>query len=252
MFKRLFFKYMDEAGAEGSTGGSVPAAAPAAAASTASAAPVTAAPAPDAGLESPGSLLNGKPAEAAADPAAAKPADGKTTADPAKPEDGAKQIEYTDFKLPDGVTVDSAKITEFKTIAAELGIPQEGAQKILDMYSAELKQANEAPLRAWNALQTEWRDAVKNDPEIGGANLDKNLGNIKAGLTAVMGDAAQKFFEALSVTGAGNNPDVIRGLMKAAAPHSPATSVNGSPGSSGKTAGSTLYPTMAGLGNGHT
>lgn len=106
-------------------------------------------------------------------------------------------------------------------------------------------------MRAWTTLQNEWQEQVRNDPVIGGANLDKNLANTKAGLNALLGEDAKSFYDALNFTGAGNNPAILKGLMKAAAPHAPASPVAGSPAKPAKTAGATLYPSMAGLGNGH-
>jgi hypothetical protein len=247
--KLLNHVYMDVAG-EGSTSGGSTAPAPAATTATPAAtapaittAPVTTTetePVADDGLKTPESLFNDKTDDAPKPPETEAP----------KPNE---PIVYTDFTLPEGINVDAAKIGDFKTIASELGIPQEGAQKIIDLYTAELKQSNEAPLRAWNELQTKWRNEVINDPEIGGANLEKNLSNAKVGLENLMGDVeAKKFFDALNVTGAGNNPDIIRGLFKAAQSHAPASPVSGTPGSpSSRTAGQVLYPQAAGLGNGY-
>lgn len=234
MFKRTLARWvlMEEAAGEGAPG--------------AGAAPVTAAviaetPAVDTGLTMPESLL-GETAETK---------EGEVKPEPAKVEE-AKPIEYTDFKMPEGVKLDDTKISAFKELAAKSGLPQEQAQAMLDLYTAEFKQITEAPMRAWTDLQNTWREEVKNDPVIGGANLDKNLATVKTGLKNLLGEDAGKFFEALNITGAGNNPEIVRGLLKAAAPHAPATAVNGGPGKSGsKTAGATLYPTMNGLGNGH-
>lgn len=197
--------------------------------------------APDAGLTPPESLLNDKPEDAP------KPEEKPDD----KPVEAEKPIEYEPFKLPDGVEVNAEKLGEFSKIAAESGLTQEVAQKIVDLYSSELKAMTEAPMRAWTELQNTWRDQVKNDPEIGGANLDKNLATTKAGLKNLLGEGADKFFAALNVTGAGNNPEIIRGLFKAAQSHAPASPVAGRPASGQKSAGSTLYPTMNGLGNGH-
>lgn len=208
----------------------------------ASAAPTPETPAaPDATLTPPESLLSDKPEDAP------KPEEPKPADDP-KPEE---PIKYEAFKAPEGMTLDADKIEKFSTIAAEAKLPQDVAQKFVDLYTAELKQLTEAPMRAWTTLQNEWQEAVRNDPVIGGANLDKNLAATKAGLNALLGEEAKSFYEALSITGAGNNPAILKGLMKAAAPHAPATPVSGSPAKPAKTAGATLYPSMAGLGNGH-
>ena len=234
MFKRMMHRWMLLEGEGGDApAGGAPAAAPAA----------EAAPVADAGLTPPESLLNDKPAEGEAKPEGEKKPD-----EAAKPEEPVK---YEPFKLPEGVTLDEAKLGDFTKIAAEARIPQDVAQKMVDLYTSELKQLTEAPMRAWTELQNQWQNEVRNDPEIGGAKLDQNLAMIKNGLKNLLGEQSGKFFEALNVTGAGNNPDIVRGLFKAAQPHAPATPVSGKPGGSTKSPGATLYPGMAGLGNGH-
>jgi hypothetical protein len=234
MFKRLLNRFMLLEG-EGAT--DAPAGGAAAAAPT------------DAGLMPPASLLNDTPAEVTPPKEGEKPEAGESK----EGETATKEpIKYTDFTLPEGVELNSEKLGEFSKIASEAGVSQEVAQKFVDLYTSELKQQSEAPYRAWTDLQNQWQAEVRNDPVIGGANLDKNLAATKAGLNALLGEDSKAFYEALNITGAGNNPAIIRGLFKAAQSHAPATPVNGSPGG-GKTksAGATLYPTMAGLGNGH-
>ncbi len=237
------YPYMNEAGAEGGAGGAAVATAETAA-TTVSAANAEI-PAAEKQPEAIPSLLGDKD----------KPTDKPAEAAGQKTEEkvDVKPIEYTDFKLPDGMNVDAAKLTEFKTLAAELGLPQEGAQKMLDIYTNQIKAVADGPMNAWRDLQTTWRNEVINDPVIGGQNLDRNLAATKSGLNALLGDQAGKFFDALNVTGAGNNPDIVRALFTVAKAHAPATPVNGGPGSSApRSAGATLYPSQAGLGNGHT
>ncbi len=224
---------------EGEVSGDAPAGGATAAAPTAEVASATQA---DTGLTPPSSLLN----ETAETPD--KPQEPKPETPEVNPEE---PIKYEPFVAPEGVELDAAKVEAFTAIAAEAKLPQEVAQKFVDLYTAELKQLTEAPMRAWTTLQNEWQEQVRNDPVIGGANLDKNLANTKAGLNALLGEDAKSFYDALNFTGAGNNPAILKGLMKAAAPHAPASPVAGSPSKPAKTAGATLYPTMAGLGNGH-
>ncbi|CAJ0778807.1 MULTISPECIES: hypothetical protein [Ralstonia] len=241
MLKYLLRRHflMNEAGDGGDGGGGAPAAAPAA----------TDAPAPAASdLMPPESLLNDKPeADAKPEGEGEKPAENKEGEKPAED----KPIKYEAFTLPEGVTIDEEKLGAFKELAAANKIPQDVAQQLVDIYAADIKQLTEAPYRAWSELQTKWQEEIKNDPVIGGADLDKNLAATKAGLKNLLGEDSAKFFEALNITGAGNNPDIVRALFKAAAQHAPATPVRGNPGGGTKSAGATLYPQMAGLGNGH-
>ncbi len=133
MFKR-YFRLMEEAGGEGATGG--------APAPAAEAVPAPAAPAADTGLTPLASLVNDNVVDPPAD-AAAKP-EGE-----AKPEAVVKEpISYTDFTLPEGVTLQDEALDGFKTLASESGIPQEAAQKMLDMYVKDVKAIQEAPMRA--------------------------------------------------------------------------------------------------------
>jgi hypothetical protein len=166
--------YLEGEGGDAPAGGA-PAAAPAPTPTPAATPAATPAPdvvnttiqKPDPGLTPPESLLNDKSEEVA------KPEEVKT--------DEVKPVEYTDFTLPEGVELNKEKLGEFSKIAAEARVPQDVAQKFVDLYSSELKALQEAPMRAWTELQTTWRNEVINDPEIGGAKLDQNLAATKAG-----------------------------------------------------------------------
>ena len=75
-----------------------------------------------------------------------KPAE-VTTPEGEKPEgeEGEKPepIEYEDFTTPEGVTLDEEVLGEFKGIAKELGLPQDKAQKFVDMATQlQQKQAD--------------------------------------------------------------------------------------------------------------
>lgn len=226
--------------------GATPAAPPAAGAAPAPAAP--AAPADDqsilSGAKAPDTQT---PAEGAKPPEAAK--DGKA-ADPAKPEgdkpkDGkdAKSgppEKYEDFKLPEGVEIDKEKHEGFKTLARDLGLTQEGAQKLVDQHTAALKDAVEAPQKRWAELQTEWQSQVKADAEIGGAQF--------AAMKASIARAMDKFGtpglrDALNMTGAGNNPDIVKfiaRLSKASAEGTPV--VPGGAAKPPRSAAEVMYP----------
>lgn len=148
------------------------------------------------------SLLNqdGKPVEG-------KPEEAKPAVAPDK---------YTDFKVPEGFKLDDAVAKEAGELFKGLNLPQEGAQKLIDFYSAKTLEAAEAPYKAYRDMQTKWVDEIKADPEIGekldevktvvGRAID-GLGNPKL---------AASFREAMDLTGAGNNPAFIRAFYKLA------------------------------------
>ena len=105
-----------------------------------------------------------------------KPADDKS-ADGDKPADGEKPadapIEYAEFTLPDGVTLDEKTMGEAKTLFADLKLPQEGAQKLVDFYTTKANELATAPYQQWVDMQTAWRKEVMADPELGGDNFPK-------------------------------------------------------------------------------
>lgn len=112
-----------------------------------------------------------------------------------------------DFKLPEGVELDAGAADKFKAVAAELKLPAEGAQKVIDLY-AGLKQAESD---AFKAQVEAWGEQVKSDTEYGGAKLDENLA---AARKAVDAFGSPELKSLLNSTGMGNHPEVVRMMVK--------------------------------------
>jgi len=171
-----------------------------------------------------------KPPEVAAKPNGAVP-------------EGAPE-KYTDFKLPEGVELDKEMLDEAKTfMAKDLNLTQEKAQKLVDFHVKALQGMAEAPYQLWADTQREWQAEVNKDPELGGINLPQVKTKISKLLDAY-GDP--KVREALSFTGAGNNPAIIRTLYKIANVLTEGRFIPGNlSGPAGeRTAANILYPTM--------
>lgn len=221
MFKRLMQRFMllEGEGSGDAPAGGAPAAAPAAASADTAAASASAAPAA-ADLTPPGSLV----ADAKAPAPDAKPGgeSGDTPQEGAESKDGKQPeastekqpIEYTAFTLPEGVEVDEQKMADFKANAAEAGLSQDQAQKLVDVYTAGLKSANEASTQLWYDQQKEWQQAVMKDPEIGGKNFEPMKETVAKAIDLIGGNEAAKIRQALEYTGAGNNPEIIRFLYR--------------------------------------
>ena len=147
---------------------------------------------------------------------ATETADGKTgeaNADANKA--GAKEpVEYTDFKLPEGVQADEQKMADFKATASEAGLSQEQAQKLVDVYSNAVRAATDASTQLWYDTQKQWQADVMKDPEIGGTNFEPMKATVAKAIDAVGGEDAAKIRQAFDYTGAGNHPDVIRFLYR--------------------------------------
>lgn len=134
---------------------------------------------------------------------------------------------YTEFKPPEGYTWDADSFATAEQLFKDANLSQAGAQRFVDLHTAALKEALEAPAKVWEETRTRWIDEVKRDPEIGG-KLDQ-VKTIVARAIDGLGDPklAQDFRQAMDFTGAGNNPAFIRAFYKLAQKVTEGTSVPG-------------------------
>lgn len=138
----------------------------------------------------------------------------------AKPEekksaDGAPE-KYEDFKAPEGFEIDPAAVEKAVPLFKELGLNQEGAQKLVDFYADQMKSIAEEPYKAWDEMNKKWVEEIKADSDIGG-----RLGEVKETIGRALdtiGDPAlvKGFKEAMDLTGAGNNLAFVKTFFKLA------------------------------------
>ncbi len=165
--------------------------------------PTPAAPAP-----TPGDTLY--PAEPAApatpDPAPVDPAP-EPSPDPAPPPDPAPDPAALELKLPEGVELDAAVMDTFKQTLVDPALSQnERGQKLVDMFVDLQTKAATEQQKAWETTQEGWLKDIQTDPVMG-----KDF----AQTTEILGKALDAFGtkearEAFEITGAGNNPHVVR------------------------------------------
>lgn len=120
-------------------------------------------------------------------------------------------IEYKDFTLPEGWEIDKDAIGEFKSVAKELGLTQEQAQKLVDMQTKFSGKQNESLQSSWDKVQEHWRSEAEADKEFGGTNFQANVGVAKKALDKY---GTPELREVIEVTGMGNNPELIRFLYR--------------------------------------
>jgi hypothetical protein len=147
--------------------------------------------------------------------------DGKNADGSTKP----NAPEKYDFKFADDVLVDKSALEAFSPVLREAGLTQEQAQKLADVYAAQVARqttdfqksleteevALEQASQMLAAHRDKWADAVKNDKEIGGKNFEANVGAMQKAL-ARFGDPALK--QLLNATGLGNHPALARFCLK--------------------------------------
>lgn len=142
-----------------------------------------------------------------------KPADPQKAPDkpgePDKPDDSDKDVpeEYEKFSLPEGFEYDEGKAKEFGALAKELGLSQDKAQKLVDMYVGNLRQGLSAQVEAVTERNRGWQEAARSDKEFGGADFDKNLAIANEGLRRL---GTPELISYLEESGLGNHPEVIR------------------------------------------
>jgi hypothetical protein len=157
--------------------------------------------------------------------------------------EGAPKDGYADFKLPEGVELDKEMLTEAQTfMSKDLNLSQEKAQKLVDFHIKALQGMAEAPYQLWADTQRTWQNEITKDPELGGSNLSQ----VKTSISKLLDEYGDpKVREALSFTGAGNNPAIIRTLYKIAKVLTEGSFVpGGATQGDERTAAQVMYPTM--------
>lgn len=161
--------------------------------------------------------------------------EGETTS-PAEPkEDGSQSDEpaplppYEDFTLPEGVSLENEKLTQFTGMLgefqnltkAETPAVQAFGQKLVDMYVAEtqetLSRVNKAYADAWEKQKSDWREEFAKDPEIGGNRQETTLKSALEFIRTHGGTADEQteIRNLMNSTGVGNHKAMIRLLAKA-------------------------------------
>jgi hypothetical protein len=158
--------------------------------------------------------------------------------------DAPAEFKFESLKVPEGVKLEGETKTAFETAMKESD-PNKRAQGLLDLYAAESKKAQTGLYDTYNKMNKDWVDAVKADSEIGG---DKWVNTQKTIAKALDTYGTPGVRQALNLTGAGNNPDVIKTFYKMAAALAEGSHASGSPPaqSGEKGLAELMYPTMKG------
>lgn len=118
---------------------------------------------------------------------------------------------YGEFKFPEGFAPDTDAIGEATKIMREARMPPEAAQQLLDFAAKrEMAQAQRG-VQAFVELQNKWVSEIKADPEIGGDKLDASLASAARAIDRLDVPGLR---EALDLTGAGNNPAVVKAFVR--------------------------------------
>jgi len=154
-----------------------------------------------------------------------------TKANPFKPE----EIKFSS----DDIKVDPAAAGQFVELVNKFGIPRDAVAGLVALQEQTMKAASEAGSAQWNELQETWRAEVSKDAEIGGEKLQPTLGSISKLLDKYGSPEVRAAFD---LTGAGNNPQVIKFLAKVAKDLGEPGPISGQPAAPPRDPASILFP----------
>lgn len=206
LFERLMYRRLcSEAPPEGGDGG----AAPAATGDNPAAADNAANPNPGEGdnPEGEGKQEGSKTAEELAAEKEAKEKADKEAAEKAEKEKKPAAPEKYEFSAPEGQELDANALAVFEPIAKELGLSQEQAQKLVDIYP----QIQQQQAEAWSKQVADWGEQVKADKEIGGDKFNASVGAAQRALDQFGNTELREY---LNASGLGNHPALVRFCAK--------------------------------------
>jgi hypothetical protein len=169
---------------------------------------------------------------------------------------------YADYTVPEGFALDPEVKKEADALFKGLGLSQEGAQSLIDLYTAKTVEAAKAPYDAYQKMTDGWRKEAESHPDLRGKLGPGQEVNVRIGKALdSLGDPklASDFRQLMDLTGAGNHPAFIRAIDKWAQRLTEGTHVSGNgptrasqsePGKAPPSAAAALWPNLPSAGRG--
>jgi len=118
----------------------------------------------------------------------------------------------------EGVELDADSLAVAEPVFKELGLSNDQANKLMPVakqFSERIAdQTLQSIVDAGRVQKAQWADAAKADPEIGGAKFQETTHLAAKALDALGFPEGSEFRKALTETGFGNHPDMIRAMRK--------------------------------------
>ncbi|MHC8403596.1 hypothetical protein [Pseudomonas sp. TMB3-21] len=141
---------------------------------------------------------------APAEPAATAPAATEPPAEATKPAGAPEKYE---FKAPEGYVPDAQLLAGFESLAKELNLPQDAAQKLMEFDAKRLASSQDAAAADQKAQVEAWIGELKQDKDFGGANFDAS---VKVAQKAMADFGTPELRQMLDASGLGSHPEVVR------------------------------------------
>lgn len=150
-------------------------------------------------------------------------------------------VSWEALKLPDTLSANEETQKAFVELMNKDMSPVERSQALVDIAGKMAQNFQESAVAEWEKVKNEWHDAARADPEIGGDKLDPTLGRISKLIDQFGGDEIRKVMD---LTGAGDNPQMIKFLNKIALQLTEGGPTNGGVGAKEMDLARLMYPTM--------
>ena len=173
---------------------------------------------------------------------------------PADAKKDDKAPEYQSFTLPDGIEIDEQTLAKATPIFADLKLNQDQAQTLVSFYAEQtaslIKAAQDETNASFAKLKSEWAEATRSHPELGGDKLKASrvAANRAIEQLSTSPEEARELKSMLSEWGLANHPLVFGLLARAGAKLSDDTLVHSeaAPQARAKSLAERLYPNMPG------
>lgn len=120
--------------------------------------------------------------------------------------------EKYEFKVKDGETLSEEDAQAYGSVARELGLSQEQAQKLYDNAAPKIAEIFTRKSQAvMRQAQAGWNAALQNDAELGGENLNTTRLNVQKFLS---GFGTPGYMNLMRATGLMNHPEMARVMAR--------------------------------------
>jgi len=121
--------------------------------------------------------------------------------------DAPEVPESYEFNMPEGMELDQALADAATPVFKELGLTQEQANKLTDLWSGQAQAQAQEQSEAFAAQLEKWATELKNDKEVGGEAFDANTATAREAINKLGSDELRELMDS---TGIGNNPAMFK------------------------------------------
>lgn len=137
--------------------------------------------------------------------------------EPEKKQEEQKPVvpEKYEFATPEGYEqLDQDLVDQFTPIAKEIGLTNEQAQQLANLYGKQMQQTNEMQEQEFLKQRQAWVNELKGDPEFGNGNDDTFKSSIGKAQMALNQFGSPELKAYLAQTGLGDNVHLVKAFAK--------------------------------------